>query len=350
MKAPYLFTSLQLIQLCETITSLKTKIEFIRLLGPRLIDPSSKVSTFLSMFRYNDDKQNVENILRTRQTSLIQSQFIMVDNNDNNGNSNINNNNNNNSNSSSNTNNDSGKDGFNMNNNNNSPVKSTVNNSRKSSSILSRRIVGGRGGGGSSNRNSFGGNSSTITSTDADAASATDADATTTDATDNDYIKDESCNSITSSPLSQPHVSSPHVSPSIVVTATESEEGSRIYDKSINNNNNNNNTSTSISSLDVVDVTLNLNDTSSLLDVHNKDNHHLSLIKEDADQNHNDDIHNDVFLNGDNKHCFHDDDDGYLVGDDNDVLFDSRPLASHCSNRQSLIWANRLSSFMDNHY
>ena len=348
MKAPYLFTSLQLIQLCETITSLKTKIEFIRLLGPRLIDPSSKVSTFLSMFRYNDDKQNVENILRTRQTSLIQSQFIMVDNNDNNGNSNINNNNNNNSNSSSNTNNDSGKDGFNMN-NNNSPVKSTVNNSRKSSSILSRRIVGGRGGGGSSNRNSFGGNSSTITSTDADAASATDADATTTDATDNDYIKDESCNSITSSPLSQPHVSSPHVSPSIVVTATESEEGSRIYDKSINNNNNNN-TSTSISSLDVVDVTLNLNDTSSLLDVHNKDNHHLSLIKEDADQNHNDDIHNDVFLNGDNKHCFHDDDDGDLVGDDNDVLFDSRPLASHCSNRQSLIWANRLSSFMDNHY
>ena len=81
MKAPYLFTSLQLIQLCDTITSLKTKMEFIRLLGPRLIDPSSKVSTFLSMFRYNDDKQNVENILRTRQTSLIQSQFIMVENN-----------------------------------------------------------------------------------------------------------------------------------------------------------------------------------------------------------------------------------------------------------------------------
>lgn len=324
MKAPYLFTSLQLIQLCDTITSLKTKMEFIRLLGPRLIDPSSKVSTFLSMFRYNDDKQNVENILRTRQTSLIQSQFIMVENNNNNNSNNsINNINNNNI-----KNNDNRNDGD-HNNNSNSPVKSTTVNARKSSSILSRRIVGGRG---SSNRNSMGGSSTIITTTTNDAAAA----AATAD---NDGIIDGSDNSITSSPTASPYAS-PYGSPSIagIVAPTAeilSKEGSGIYNKNLNFSNDN---------------TVHLDDVS-LSDLNNKDIQ-FSLVKineKNSDAQKCNNIHNDVYLNDDNEHCFQvdygDDDDN-----DNDVFFDSRPLASRSSNRQSLAWTNRLNSFVDNHY
>jgi len=318
MKAPYLFTSLQLIQLCDTITSLKTKMEFIRLLGPRLIDPSSKVSTFLSMFRYNDDKQNVENILRTRQTSLIQSQFIMVENNNNNNSSiNINNIKNN----------DKSNDGD-HNNNSNSPVKSTTVNARKSSSILSRRIVGGRG---SSNRNSIGGSSTTITTTTNDAAAAAAA-------VDNDGIIDGSDNSITSSPTASPYAS-PYGSPSIagIVAPTAeilSKEGSGIYNKNLNFSNDN---------------TVHLDDVS-LSDLNNKDIQ-FSLVKineKNSDAQKCNNIHNDVYLNDDNEHCFqadYGDDD-----DNNDVFFDSRPLASRSSNRQSLAWTNRLNSFVDNHY
>ena len=319
MKAPYLFTSLQLIQLCDTITSLKTKMEFIRLLGPRLIDPSSKVSTFLSMFRYNDDKQNVENILRTRQTSLIQSQFIMVENNNNNNS----NNNINNSNSNNIKNNDHSNDGDH--NNTNSPVKSTNVNARKSSSILSRRIVGGRG---SSNRNSMGGSSTIITTTNDDAAAA---------AAYNDGIIDGSDYSITSSPTA-----SPYASPSIAPTAEILlKEGSGIYDKNINFSNDN-------TLLHIDDISLSdLNDKDiqfSLLKV-NDDHHHHHDKNSDAQKCN--DIHNDVYLNDDNEHCFQVD---YGDDDDNDVFFDSRPLASRSSNRQSLAWTNRLNSFVDNHY
>ena len=317
MKAPYLFTSLQLIQLCDTITSLKTKMEFIRLLGPRLIDPSSKVSTFLSMFRYNDDKQNVENILRTRQTSLIQSQFIMVENNNNNNSSiNINNIKNN----------DKSNDGD-HNNNSNSPVKSTTVNARKSSSILSRRIVGGRG---SSNRNSIGGSSTIITTATNDAAAAAAA-------ADIDGIIDGSDNSITSSPTASPYAS-PYGSPSIagIVAPTAeilSKEGSGIYNKNLNFSNDN---------------TVHLDDVS-LSDLNNKDIQ-FSLVKineKNSDAQKCKNIHNDVYLNDDNDHCFQ---VNYGDDDDNDVLFDSRPLASRSSNRQSLAWTNRLNSFVDNHY
>lgn len=57
-------------ELCQLTTSLKTRIEFIKLVGPRLMDPATKTSDFTSMFRFAEEKQQVEQVLKSRSSAL----------------------------------------------------------------------------------------------------------------------------------------------------------------------------------------------------------------------------------------------------------------------------------------
>ena len=75
LKEPYLFCSDDLIAIVEITPSIKTKIEMINIIGPRLVDPSAKVSTFTGMFRFTEDKNTVEEVLKTRMNAINAAQF-----------------------------------------------------------------------------------------------------------------------------------------------------------------------------------------------------------------------------------------------------------------------------------
>eukprot|EP01032_Pedospumella_encystans_P009954 gene9954-11670_t len=70
LKGPFLFSSAQLMELCELTTSLKTRLEFIKTLGPRLVDPTAKTAEFTGMFRFNEEKAQVEQVLKSRSSAL----------------------------------------------------------------------------------------------------------------------------------------------------------------------------------------------------------------------------------------------------------------------------------------
>ena len=78
LKVPYLFSSAQLMQICELTTSLKTRIEFIKQLGPRLVDPSAKTAEFTGMFRFAEEKTQVEQVLKSRSSALGITQLTNV--------------------------------------------------------------------------------------------------------------------------------------------------------------------------------------------------------------------------------------------------------------------------------
>jgi hypothetical protein len=59
----------------EVTPSLKTRIEMIGMIGPRLVDPGAKLTVFMSMFRYSEDKHAVEEILKARSNALQAEQF-----------------------------------------------------------------------------------------------------------------------------------------------------------------------------------------------------------------------------------------------------------------------------------
>jgi hypothetical protein len=76
MKTPYLFTSEQLIALLHITPSVKTRITFIEEIGPRLTDPKAKSTHIIELFRYSEEKRQVEEVLKTRaQTVTKQSTF-----------------------------------------------------------------------------------------------------------------------------------------------------------------------------------------------------------------------------------------------------------------------------------
>lgn len=75
IRLPYLFTSEQLCKLCELQTSLKTKLRYIELCGPRLIDPAAKTLALTDMFRFNGEKQQVELVLKTRSEAIAKTMF-----------------------------------------------------------------------------------------------------------------------------------------------------------------------------------------------------------------------------------------------------------------------------------
>lgn len=74
-RTPYIFSSDNLIKLLEVTTSLKTKIAIIGLIGPRLMDPKEKTGYFTGLFRFVEDKNTVEEILKTRAQTLHSSTF-----------------------------------------------------------------------------------------------------------------------------------------------------------------------------------------------------------------------------------------------------------------------------------
>ena len=76
LKTPYLFSSEQLIALLHITPSVKTRIAFIEEIGPRLTDPKAKSSQIVDMFRYSEEKKQVESVLKARaQTVSKQSTF-----------------------------------------------------------------------------------------------------------------------------------------------------------------------------------------------------------------------------------------------------------------------------------
>ena len=77
-KAPYLFTSGNLIEFVETTPSLKTKISMICMLAPRLVDPRSKSDYFTGLFRFSEQKDIVEAALKSRMYTINSAIFSKV--------------------------------------------------------------------------------------------------------------------------------------------------------------------------------------------------------------------------------------------------------------------------------
>lgn len=74
-KSPYLFSSAQLIRLLETTDSVKTKLEIISKVSPRLLDPKSKAEELSGLFRFVEDKKRVEDCLKARIHTLNSTIF-----------------------------------------------------------------------------------------------------------------------------------------------------------------------------------------------------------------------------------------------------------------------------------
>ena len=77
-KLPFLFSSLQLMTMVETITpSVKTRLAMISHIGPRLIDPKAKASQLIALFRYVEEKEKVEAILKAR-TQVVMARSLSM--------------------------------------------------------------------------------------------------------------------------------------------------------------------------------------------------------------------------------------------------------------------------------
>ena len=69
-KLPYTFTSSDLLETLEAITSIKTRIAIIESLCPRLMDPKARMIPILNMFRYSEERARVESALKARSNAL----------------------------------------------------------------------------------------------------------------------------------------------------------------------------------------------------------------------------------------------------------------------------------------
>lgn len=74
-KLPYLFNSSQLAEILEITASIKTRLAFIVMLGPRLIDPRAKVDHFFGLFRFSEEKEKVQEVLKARSDALNANLF-----------------------------------------------------------------------------------------------------------------------------------------------------------------------------------------------------------------------------------------------------------------------------------
>ena len=70
-KVPYMFTSAQLMALIDLTLSVKTRIAMIQHVGPRLIDPRAKASQLVGLFRYSEEKEKVESVLKARTQAVM---------------------------------------------------------------------------------------------------------------------------------------------------------------------------------------------------------------------------------------------------------------------------------------
>jgi hypothetical protein len=78
-KGPYLFSSDDLAKMVEVTTSIRTKIAIIGQVGPRLVDPKAKPAYFAGLFRYAEEKSQVEEILKARTQVLASTMFSKTD-------------------------------------------------------------------------------------------------------------------------------------------------------------------------------------------------------------------------------------------------------------------------------
>lgn len=78
LRQPFLFSSAHLLTLCNLTTSLKTKMAFIQQLAPRLVDPSASTLAFTDMFRFVEEKLQVEQLLKDRAVTLSKAQLTNV--------------------------------------------------------------------------------------------------------------------------------------------------------------------------------------------------------------------------------------------------------------------------------
>jgi hypothetical protein len=78
-KGEYTYTSLDLLALLKSITSVKTRMSIIELIVPRLVDPKSCQGEILELFRFVNDKEKVENLLRARAQAQNSSVFMRSD-------------------------------------------------------------------------------------------------------------------------------------------------------------------------------------------------------------------------------------------------------------------------------
>ena len=77
-KLPFLFSSIHLMTMVETITpSVKTRLAMITHIGPRLVDPKAKASQFIELFRYVEEKEKVEAILKAR-TQVVMARRLSM--------------------------------------------------------------------------------------------------------------------------------------------------------------------------------------------------------------------------------------------------------------------------------
>lgn len=74
-KNRYLFSSSNLLELLNSILSVKTRLAIVNIIGPRLTDPTLKNAEIIEMFRFADEKEKVEAILKKRAVVLGSSLF-----------------------------------------------------------------------------------------------------------------------------------------------------------------------------------------------------------------------------------------------------------------------------------
>ena len=79
-RLPYLFSSEDLSKLVEVTESVKTKIQIISIIGPRLTDPRAKTEYFVGLFRFSEEKSTVEEVLKARTVTMNAAIFTKVNN------------------------------------------------------------------------------------------------------------------------------------------------------------------------------------------------------------------------------------------------------------------------------
>ena len=71
-----MFSTSQLISILKPVSSVKTRITLVGEIGPRLIDPKEHADELLSLFRFADEKEKIEEVLKARQTTLSSSHYV----------------------------------------------------------------------------------------------------------------------------------------------------------------------------------------------------------------------------------------------------------------------------------
>ena len=75
IKNHYYFESETILEILQSILSVKTKLAILTALGPRIVDPRPYTQEFIDIFRYAEDKEKVEVIIKARSHALSGTLF-----------------------------------------------------------------------------------------------------------------------------------------------------------------------------------------------------------------------------------------------------------------------------------